>query len=292
MADTGKPQGEAAAGNLAHWEDLARFHGTGNDRYYDLDALVAGEVALRGPELEAVLAATDGVGVAGRTVAHVQSHIGIDTVHLARMGAHVTAFDFSPTALSRLADLATRCGVEVATVEADSQRLRDPEFTAFHGSFDLVYATVGVLSWIADLDAWMAGASALLRPGGALALVELHPLLCMPESLDPLVMDFPYVNDGVRQYSGTGSYANPDADLSWEIEQYAWSIGEIVTAAVRAGLRVTLLTEHVEAPFDPRGDVLTPEADGQYRWRLGTGAAGALAEPLPVLFTLVAEKVA
>ena len=28
--------------NFDHWETLAAFHGTGSDRYYDVDALVAG----------------------------------------------------------------------------------------------------------------------------------------------------------------------------------------------------------------------------------------------------------
>jgi SAM-dependent methyltransferase len=277
--------------NLDHWEKLAAFHGTGQDRYYDLDALAAGHKALRGPELEAVALATNGSGVAGRRIAHVQSHIGIDSVLLARMGAEVTAFDFSPTALRKLAEIARRCDVQIATVQADSRALANDEYADHHGSFDVVYATVGVLGWISDIDDWMRGAAALLRPGGQLALVELHPLLCMPETTTPLVMDYPYVNDGGRHYVGTGSYANPDADIAWAVDQYAWSIGEVVNAAIDAGLVIARLIEHVEAPFDPRGDLLTPEEDGMYRWRLGTGPEGSPAEALPVLFTLIAEKV-
>ena len=279
-----------SSGNLAHWEELAAFHGTGHDRYYDVEALVRGEMELRGLERRGVDLATGGRDLTGFAVAHVQSHIGIDSIHLARLGAKVTAFDFSPTALLRLRDLASRCGVELRTVVADSMELAGPKFASQHGRYDVVYATIGVLSWIADLDAWMAGAAALLRPGGRLMLLELHPLLCMPETIEPLVLDFPYVNDGVRHYEGSGSYANPEADLTWSIDQYAWSLGETVTAAIGAGLRIVRLDEHVEAPFDPRGDVLAREEDGQYRLRLGTGAGGGAAEPLPVLFTLIAEK--
>lgn len=279
-----------SSGNLAHWEELAAFHGTGQDRYYDVDALVRGDMELRPLERRGVDHATGGRDLTGLAVAHVQSHIGIDSIHLARLGAKVTAFDFSPTALLRLRELASRCRVELRTVVADSLELAGPDFAGQHGRYDVVYATVGVLSWIADLDAWMAGAAALLRPGGRLMLLELHPLLCMPETIEPLVLDFPYVNDGVRHYEGSGSYANPEADLTWSIDQYAWSLGETVTAAIGAGLRIVRLDEHVEAPFDPRGDVLTREGDGQYRLRLGTGAGGGPAEPLPVLFTLIAEK--
>lgn len=281
----------ANAGNLEHWEDLASFHGTGNDRYYDIPAVVSGELQLRGLEADAIALATAGAGVSDLDVAHVQSHIGIDTIHLARLGARVTAFDFSPMALQRLRELAALCSVDVRTVVADSQELAGPAHAAAHGRFDLVYATVGVISWIADLDAWMRGAAALLKPGGRLVLLELHPLLCMPETTEPLVMDFPYVNDGVRHYEGTGSYANPEADLSWSIDQYAWSIGETVNAALDAGLGVVRLLEHVASPFDPRGDILVREDDGMFRLRIGQGHDGKPGEPLPLLFTLIAEKV-
>ena len=280
----------ADSGNLAHWEDLAAFHGTGQDRYYDVDALVGGDMALRDVERRGLDRAAGGRDLTGLAVAHVQSHIGIDSIHLARLGARVTAFDFSPTALLRLRELAARCEVHVRTVVVDSLELASPSYRDHHGVYDIAYATVGVLSWIADLDAWMLGVASLLRPGGRLMLLELHPLVCMPETIDPLVLDFPYVNDGVRHYEGTGSYANPDADLTWSIDQYAWSIGETVTAAVGAGLSVVHLEEHVESPFDPRGDVLRREDDGMYRLRIGTGPGGSAPEPLPVLFTLVAER--
>jgi SAM-dependent methyltransferase len=280
----------ATVGNFGHWEDLAAFHGTGDDSYYDIPALVRGDLTLRGPEADAVDVATDGRGVAGLNVAHVQSHIGIDSVHLARLGAHVTSFDFSPTALMRLRELATMCGVDVRTVVADSMEIESPAHARLHGRFDLVYATVGVISWIADLEAWMRGAAALLRPGGRLVLVELHPLVCMPETIDPLVMDYPYANDGVRHYEGTGSYANPDADLTWSIDAYGWSLGETVNAALAAGMSIVRLDEHTSAPFDPRGSLLARDDDGRFRLRLGVGPDGGPGEPLPILFTLVTEK--
>ena len=290
MRRLAKGRNVADSGNLGHWEDLAAFHGTGNDSYYDIPALVSGEMSLRTVEVEAVAIATRGLSVDGLAIAHVQSHIGVDSIHLARLGARVTAFDFSPTALERLRELAGLCGVEVRTVLADSQEIASPAFAEHHGTFDVVYATIGVVSWIADLGAWMRGAAALLKPGGRLVLLELHPLVCMPETVDPLVMDFPYANTGLRHYEGTGSYANPEADLTWSIDQFGWSIGETVNTAIDAGLSIVRLIEHVEAPFDPRGDILVQEEDGMFRLRLGTGADGAPAEPLPVLFTLVAER--
>lgn len=270
--------------NLPFWEDLARIHGvTPGPGYYDIDALAEGRSSLRDLELTGLAAAVGG-DLAGVRVAHVQSHIGIDSIHLARLGAEVTAFDFSTTALGRLHGIAQRCGVRVRTVLADSRELDRPEFAEEHGRYDLVYATIGVLSWIDDLEAWMRGVAALLHPGGRLLLIEIHPLLSMIDTVDPLVIDFPYRHDGARFFTGTGSYADPQAGVSWMVEEHAWSIGEVVTAAIRAGLRVEMLEEHVEAPSDPRGGVLTCEADGRFRLRL----AGASSEPLPLVYTLIA----
>ena len=65
--------------------------------------------------------------------------------------------------------------------------------------------------------------------------------------------------------------------------EYAHSLGEIVTAAIGAGLRIDALREHLDTSFDPRGDVLTRQDDG----RLGLRVSG---ERLPVLFTLLATR--
>ena len=68
--------------NLEFWEDLARLHGaTPGPGYYDIDALVEGRSSLRDIELAGLAATIDG-GVDGLRIAHVQSHIGIDTIRL------------------------------------------------------------------------------------------------------------------------------------------------------------------------------------------------------------------
>ena len=103
----------ATVGNLGHWEDLAAFHGTGDDSYYDIPALVRGDLTLRGLEADAVEAATDGRGVKGLDVAHVQSHIGIDSVHLARLGARVTGLPDASKPVSTRAS--PTCGTMVLT---------------------------------------------------------------------------------------------------------------------------------------------------------------------------------
>lgn len=264
---------EARGLNRARWDAMARAHGEGRDAYYDVDALVAGADSL----LEAEHAAVG--DVRGLDVLHVQCHLGFDAVSLARRGARVTGVDFSPAALAKARAIAGRCGVEVDYVEADVLDLPP----GLHGRFDLAYATIGVLMWIADAGAWMRSVAATLRPGGRLVLVEIHPIACMHASLDPLVLDFPYFNDGGRRFEEDGSYASPEAKLdATATYQYGHSLGEVVTAALAAGLEIERLEEHMDAERDP-GDRLVREADGRFRLRIG-------GEQLPVLYSLVAAR--
>jgi SAM-dependent methyltransferase len=258
--------------NRAHWDALASAHG--HDRYYDLDALVAGRDHLLQEETRAV------GDVAGLDVLHVQCHIGYDSISLARRGARVTGVDFSPVSLEKAREAAAACRVDVDFVLADSRAL--PK--TLYGRFDIAYATIGVLGWIDDVDAWMRSVSACLCEGGRLVLIDLHPLSNMVGSLEPLVLDFPYAFDGPHRFDEPGSYADPTADVSDTVTvQYAHSLGEIVTAAIKAKLRIDALHEHLDLPIDPRG-FLTPDADGRYRLRI----AGT---PLPMLYTLLATRV-
>lgn len=261
--------------NRANWDARAAVHG--QDRYYDSAGLIAGTVSLGAEEEAAVDRAVGNVG--GLDVCHVQCHIGVDSILLARAGARVTGLDFSPASLSKAKALAEQCGVSVAFVEADAC---DPPH-GLDGEFDLVYATFGVLPWIDDVDAWMAAAARLVRKGGHLVLIDGHPLVTMFDTYDPPVTDFPYNFNGPHYFDTPGTYTDRSANVSaTRTVQYAHGLGEIVTAAVRAGWQIAYLEEATSATFDFRGDLGATEEDSRYRLRLG-------AEPLPILYTLLAR---
>lgn len=266
---------EALRLNRANWDARARLHG--QDRYYDTAALVVGASSLTEVELDALRRSVG--DVSGLEVCHLQCHIGFDSISLARAGARVTGVDFSPVSLAKAADLASRCQVELSLVEAEA--CNPP--SSLSGRFDLVYATIGVLCWIEDLGSWMGAVARLLRPGGHLVLIDFHPLVTMIDTLEPLVFDFPYNFDGPHRFDQDGSYTDRSAHLeATTTVQYAHGMGEIVTAAISAGLQLTYLEERTASPCDPRGSQ-TPDADDLYRVRLG----GQL---VPHLYTLLARK--
>jgi predicted TPR repeat methyltransferase len=155
--------------------------------------------------------------------------LGFDAVLLARRGARVTGADFSASSLTKAREIAVRCEVQIEYLHADSLDLP----TALHGRFDLVYATIGVIGWIGDLD-------------------------------------FPYEDAGPQIFDQDGSYANSDAVVAaTQTIEHAHSLGEVVTATIGAGMRVEALREHLAVEHDPRGTFLMREDDGIMRLRLG-----------------------
>jgi SAM-dependent methyltransferase len=284
------------AGNLDYWEQAAATHGTKeSDPNYRFDVVVAGGSLMTGLEERAVADATGAphdeplAAVAGLDVLYLQSHLGADGVVMARAGARVTCADFSATALRRVRELAAAVGVDVETVETDSRAL--PE--SLHGRFDLVYVTVGAICWIDDLDVWMRQVALALRAGGRLVMVEIHPTYQMVEARVPdLVVDFPYGGGAGYTETGTGDYADPESTITSTTTCYAHSVADIVNGAIRAGMRIDLLEEHVASEINPRGDdVLQQGDDGLWRLLVGRGKGdGDAPEPLPVFLTLLTTK--
>lgn len=275
MSEFETPTGkDGLALNRALWDTRARIHGsTPADRIYDVDSFLAGRQTLT--SLERELAGE----VAGKDLLHLQCHFGMDTLSWARLGAHVTGVDFSPVAIARARRLTERAGLDATFVEADTQRL--PPTLA--DRFDLVVATIGVLCWIADIDAWMRGAAMALRPGGSLVMVDTHPAFQTMATVDPLVADWPYGGGAPQSETVTGTYADSGLELpAHEAIQYPYSLGEIVTAAADAGLVVKRLGEHIASEIDPRG-ILHQGEDGRYRLPFGDSH-------LPVLYSLRAES--
>jgi SAM-dependent methyltransferase len=258
--------------NRATWDELAAVHG--QDAYYDSGALIAGASSLIEEE-ESALRMAAGDDLAGRRVLHVQCHLGFDAITFARRGARVTGVDFSAAALAKAQALAERCGVEVEWVCADATEL--PQ--SLNGRFDLAWATIGVLCWIIDLDAWMRSVARTLAPGGCLVLIDGHPLGRILK-IAPLRIARPYGSGRYMSAEGvdyaTGGRTGPQV-------QFLHTLGDIVTAAADSGLRVTRLLEHIEISHDLCDDRLTLESDGRYRTRVD-------GHQLPVLFTLLARR--
>jgi SAM-dependent methyltransferase len=267
MADTRYTEANRATWNLWVTRD------TGSDHYKDVERFRATGSSLRPIELAEV-----GDGVAGASLLHLQCNLGSETLSWARLGAQVTGIDISDEAITVARGLAEESGLSERARFIRSDLYALPE--TLDETFDLVFASYGALCWAPDLAGWARVAAHYVAPGGALLLIDLHPIgmALHTDSSDPsgrrLRIDGPYFHTHEPQTEQTPG--EPDV--------YAWSygLGEVVTALATTGLRVETLHEHPYAHWR-QFPQLVESGDGYWRWP-------DPANQLPLLFSLRATR--
>lgn len=227
------------ADNQANWDDRVAIHagpaGYQLQRYVDDPTRISEMVAFDRGYLG---------DVAGKTLLHLQCHIGTDTLSWARLGADVTGIDFSGPALDVARGLAEDLGLDARFVQSDLYATAE----VLKEEFDIVYTGVGAINWLPDIARWAQVAASCTKPGGTFYMREGHPVLW---SLDhertdgQLVITEPYFEttapmtwDEDSTYLGTGTVEHTTS------HEWNHGLGEIVTALIGAGFRIEVLEEH------------------------------------------------
>ena len=93
---------------------------------------------------------------------------GLDAVHLASQGHHVTATDWSERMVERTRDRARDAGLAV-----DALAIGAHELNRLEGSFDGAYSNLGPLNCVPDLGAVASECARLIKPGGRLVFTVI-----------------------------------------------------------------------------------------------------------------------
>jgi SAM-dependent methyltransferase len=252
------PAAVHAANRLAWDEAAERYEGWFDEA---VGLIRSGGVNLFGAEVELI---GDLHGRCRRAI-HLQCAAGRDTLSLWNLGAdEVVGIDFSPRMLELAARLSAASGAPARWIESDV--VATPH--DLDGTGDLVYTGRGSLPWIADLDAWAAVVVRLVAPEGRFVLFEGHPaewLFDADEDGRWRLTDYDYFGGAEASRGWAPEYIDrlsiPDAAQHWKFAR-AWTIGEVVTALVGAGLRLDRLTEYPIDWWGGHGDV-RPEERGR-----------------------------
>ncbi len=181
--------------------------------------------------------------IQGKRVIVLQFGDGYVMIACALKGAKVTGVDLSREHVRLAGRAATMCSVEIDLVEADCQNLPEAIQSSY---FDLAVAECGIFIWIADLEAWMAGALRVLKRGGKLVVQDFHPISHVAE-------DFRVkLGDGTvalrRSYlDQTPEIYRQSDDLPPAIE-FTWKISDVVNAAIDVGFEIVRLEEFYDIP--------------------------------------------
>ena len=262
--------------NRANWNERADVHIEDQTGTYSILPFLAGEDVL-GP-----IEASEIGDVAGLDVLHLQCHIGLDTLSLARRGARVTGLDFSEHALRHAAALALRAGLEARFVLGDVYQAAE----RVGETFDLVYTTWGTICWLPDIRRWGSVVAGLLRPGGRLYFADVHPMIQPLEEVGgQLVPTFGYrTPTGVPlAFTASQTYTG-DTRQFLNTDNFEWihPLSDILMALIDAGLAIERVAEHEALPWQ-MFPMMTRGEDRM--WRLPAGHPR-----LPLAMTMSARK--
>ncbi len=270
MSDSGRDT-ELVELNRLHWDERVPINNA--SAFYDLEGFRAGDEDLDQFQLDELGDVTD------LDLAHLQCHIGLDTLAWARRGARVAGLDFSEPAIETAAGLATEIRLDHRSrfVAAD---VYDAVDALGAGAFDIVYTGNGALMWFSDIGRWAQTVAGLLRPGGRLYLAEFHPLTDVLDDDHGATVTRDYFAHGARTYDSPGSYADWEAETTHNTAtEWHHTLGDVISAVAGAGLRVEFVHEHDTIPFQRYGALV---ADGS-RFCYPDGAAR-----LPLMYSLAA----
>lgn len=229
----------ATIAHNSHRGDQIRFFQEGGDTLFPEDLELLGELS-------------------GKRVLHLQCNCGQDSLSLARRGAIVTGVDISDQAVDFARNLSARTAIPAEFHRAD---LYDWLVTHCDGGepFDIVYSSYGALQYLSSLQLWTDLIAAILHPGGAVVLIDFHPVLHMFDSSGNL--QNPYtasgrpstmqcgVSDYVKE-AGLGlaedSYQDGIQNFSNPYPQHVfhWGLGELTQTLLDHGLSIEVLREY------------------------------------------------
>ncbi len=240
---------EAVEENLDSWDELASVHAQGSGAgFYRIEQWLAGETKLAPWEIEEV------GSVSGKSLLHLQCHIGTDTLSWSREGARVTGLDYSPSAIMEAERFAGMIGADDARFVVS--RVRDAVESLGGEEFDIVYTGRGALCWLPDIDQWASVCGSLVKQGGILYLEESTPML---NAMEPMATEggsvfglrYDLFNKEAVTESNEGSYADPDYPMERRTHCWEYRYDTIINALVANGFRIDLLNERDELFFDP-----------------------------------------
>lgn len=223
--------------NKAAWNIKTAAHV--HSEFYKQEAFLAGQNTLQSIELNLL------GDVKGKSILHLQCHFGQDTLSLARMGATTVGVDFSEKAIQVAKDANETLGLNSQFVCCNIYDL--PQH--LKGQFDVVFTSYGTIGWLEDIKGWASIIRTFLKPGGQFVFVEFHPAVWM-FSNDFSYVQYSYFHDQPIVEDNEGSYADREANITYQTVGFNHSLSEVIQALLKEGLQIHDFQEYNYSPYN------------------------------------------
>lgn len=242
------------------WDERVPLHVASD--FYDLDAFRRGKDSLSDFHIAEV------GDVTGKSVLHLQCHLGLDALSFARRGAsQVVGLDFSEPAVDAARDLAAELGFGPDRASFVTADVYDAVEAVPDASYDIVYTGIGALCWLPDIVLWAETAASLVAPGGFLYLCEFHPLTDALDDESATHIAYDYFNREPWIDETPGTYADFSAPtINNRRVEWQHPLGSVITALAATGLRIEFLHEHDMTYFQRFGSLERQEGNPYYRF--------------------------
>jgi ubiquinone/menaquinone biosynthesis C-methylase UbiE len=225
--------------NLTAWEEVAPIHARHNQSALLKHVCKPGFSVLD----ETATTHLKDLGVNGKSVAQVCCNNGVELLSCKTLGAaRCVGFDGAQGFVDQGIELAKASGQHVEFVCCEAHAIP----SNYHASFDIVMITIGVLSWMPDIDRFFSEIEKLLAPNGVLFIYEHHSILQMFEpgqADEPVKWEISYFREeayidesGLDYYGGESYRATPNASFSHKTS-------DIVMGCINSGLTLEYFEE-------------------------------------------------
>lgn len=172
--------------------------------------------------------------VKDKKIMNLMGSNGYKAVALAMLGAEVSIVDFSEGNKRYALELAEAAGVKINYILSDVLKLENQEL---QGSYDIVFAEMGIIHYFSDLSPFINVIYKLLKPKGLFVLRDFHPV-------STKLISSRGSTAKVRKHKVTGDYFDTtleekevayskylkDGEEIKKVLLRKWNMGEIVTA--------------------------------------------------------------
>jgi 2-polyprenyl-3-methyl-5-hydroxy-6-metoxy-1,4-benzoquinol methylase len=256
--------------NRSYWDKIIPVHQA--SAYYELQSFLDGNTTLKCVEEEEL------GDIAGKSILHLQCHMGIHTLSLERKGAHVVGVDYSSEAIKTATEIRDQAGLKAEFICAnvyDLPKLLDRQF-------DIVFTSYGVLYCLQDLDRWARVVAHYLKKNGFFYIAELHPLFYMLDD-EGKGFVYPYFHDPQGRFvESKPAVAIPGSGFQASFQEWTHSLSDVVNAVINAGLKIEFLHEFPFVVLNAARKYLEDDGRGRFRIR-------GCANPPPLMFSLKAQ---
>lgn len=206
--------------------------------FYFVEEFLKGKTSLNSIELDLLGDIQD------KEILHLQCHFGQDSISLSRLGAKVTAMDFSEKAIEAAKDLTQKCKTDTQFICTDVYNLPN----VLDKKFDIIYTSYGVIGWLPDLQKWAKIISDFLKPGGKLVFVEFHPFIWMYDD-DFKEVKYHYFNQNAIVETEEGTYADKTAAIVQNYVMWNHPTSEVLNSLIQNGLQINRFDEYNYSPY-------------------------------------------